>query len=230
MSAEAGAPPEAVLVPWIEASLAQGQHLLARGYQGQVLLYQDGGRRLVIKAPTGRGLLRALRRAMLRHEYRVYQALAGFVASPRCYGLYDDQYLVLEFVDGQSWRQARIEDRQRFFAGLLALIQDMHARGVAHGDLQKQDNIMLRADGRPCFIDFGVSVRRRSGFAPVNHYLFKTFRRMDLNVWVKLKYGGWTDDISDADRAYLDRSWVEWTAYRLKKRYRAWTARWRRSR
>ena len=72
---ELASPTEDALVRWIEVSLATGTNFLARGVQGQTLLYQDSLRRLVIKTPSGRGPMRWLATLMLRREARVYYRL-----------------------------------------------------------------------------------------------------------------------------------------------------------
>src|SRR5262245_35915339 len=54
-----------------------------------------------------------------------------------------------------------------FFAALRALVLELHARGVCHNDLHKENNILVGEDGRPWLIDFqldSVSRRRRRTF------------------------------------------------------------------
>ena len=211
---------EAALVRWIEDSLAHGSHRLGSGYQGQTLLYEHAGQRLVVKAPTGRGLRRWLALLMLRHEARVYRVLGRFPAAPRCYGLLRNRYLVLAFIDGELARYAEIPDREKFFAELLSHIQALHARGIAHSDLQKKDNLFVTRDGHPCLLDFGAAVVRKPGFAPFNHAHFRFAARLDLNQWVKLKYRGRFQEISVEDRCYYRRTVLERIARALKMAFR----------
>jgi hypothetical protein len=44
----------------------------------------------------------------------------------------------------------------RFFVELLALLEQLHARGIAYVDLHKRENIIRGKDGRPYLIDFQV--------------------------------------------------------------------------
>lgn len=208
------------LVRWIEQSIANGSHILAQGYQGRVYLFQGAHQRLVIKAPSGAGVLRWLRTRMLQQEYRVYRKLDGFNGSPRCYGLLCGRYLVLEYVDGLPLRHAPLEERAVFYQTLLDLIQELHARGVAHSDLKRKDNLLVVDGRRPCLIDFGAAIIRKPGFAPLNHFLFRTAQRFDFNAWIKLKYSNRLDEISAADRDYYRRTWVEKTARRTKRVYK----------
>ena len=211
---------EDTLARWIEDSLATGTHYLAHGYQGQTLLYRDNDRRLVIKAPAGRGIRKWIAMLMLRHEARVYARLTGFPAAPRCYGLLRKRYLVLEYIEGAPARHAAIADREAFFAELLEHIKTLHARGIAHSDLQKKDNLLL-VDGRhPCLLDFGAAVLRKSGFAPFNRFHYRFAERLDFNQWAKFKYQGRLERMSAADRVYYRRSRLEKLARTLKRAWR----------
>ena len=211
---------EDTLARWTEDSLATGTHRLAHGYQGQTLLYRDNDRRLVIKAPAGRGIRKWISTLMLRHEARVYAQLTGFAAAPRCYGLLRDRYLVLEYIEGAPARYAGIADREAFFAELLEHIKTLHARGVAHSDLQKKDNLLLVDGQHPCLLDFGAAVIRKSGFAPFNHFHYRFAARLDFNQWAKLKYQGRLENMSAVDRVYYRRSRIEKLARTLKRTWR----------
>jgi predicted Ser/Thr protein kinase len=211
---------EAKLAHWIEDSLATGEHCLARGYQGQTLLYRDNDRRLVIKVASGRGIRNWISTLMLRHEARVYEKLTGFPAAPRCYGLLRKRYLVLEYIDGAPARYTQITNREAFFAELLELIKTLHARGVAHSDLQKKDNLLLVDGQHPCLLDFGAAVIRKPGFAPFNHFHYRFAERLDFNQWAKLKYQGRLENMSTADRVYYRRSRLEKLARSMKRLWR----------
>lgn len=217
---ELASPSEDALVRWIEASLATGSHQLARGYQGQALLYVNDPVRLVIKAPAGRGFMKWLSRLMLRHEARVYRHLKDFSGAPRCYGLLRDRYLVLEYVSGVSMRHAEIGNREAFFAELLGRINELHARGIAHSDLQKKENLLVTDDGRPCLLDYGAAVIRQPGFAPFNHLRYRFAERLDFNQWTKLKYRGRFADMTENDQVYYRRTALEKLARALKRVYR----------
>ncbi|MBW1689866.1 MAG: hypothetical protein JRF35_07645 [Deltaproteobacteria bacterium] len=207
------------LLQWIKASVRDEKNILSRGYQGHVYLYHNKGRRLIIKAPMGWGLGKLIRLLMLRNEYRVYARLSGMRGIPRCHGLLENRYLVLEYIDGIPIRTAQISDRSAFFESLLTLIKEFHNAGVAHTDLKKKDNVLV-AEGRiPYVIDFGVAVTRKPGFAPVNHYLYSLASTFDFNAWVKLKYGGNYEDVTEEDSVYFNRTLVEKVSRWIKDNY-----------
>ena len=208
---------EDTLVRWIEESLAAGSHRLGGGQQGQVLLYSGNDRKLVIKTPVGRGPRHWLSILMLRHEARVYERLADFPAAPRCFGFLKRRYLVLEYVEGGLARHTNIPDREKFFSSLMTAIKTLHVRGIAHSDLQKQDNLLIRADGSPCLIDFGAAVLRKEGMAPFNHWHFRLACQFDFNQWVKFKYRKRLNEVPEADRRYYRRTPLERMARALKR-------------
>ena len=215
---------EAELKRWIEDSLASRSNILAAGYQGQILHYQDAGHNFLIKVPHGQGLARRFHLHMLRHEYRAYQKLGDFTGVPACYGLIDNQYLVLEFIDGRTIRKKRPLDEDEFHARLFDHIKAMHARGVAHMDLKRKDNLLVTGDEQPCILDFGAAVIQRKGFHPFNRYRYRLAKQFDYNAWIKHKYHDRsTDEISTVDRKYYKVTWAEAVAGKIKSLYTALT-------
>lgn len=204
------------LVRWADEQLASGENILATSNQGTVLHYRDDAYDLVLKTAMGSGTARRARQHTLEREYEAYGRIHDVPGVPRCYGMLDGRYLALEFVRGTPYREAAIPDRESWFAALLDTLQACHERGVAHGDLKNKSNLMNTEDGTPCVIDFGMTAVRREGFRPLNHLLFRFFRQLDLNAWVKHKYQGRFEDVSETDQALYRDSAIE----RLARRYR----------
>jgi predicted Ser/Thr protein kinase len=163
---------------------------LGSGYQASAHLYETSAGEVVVKQPHRGGPLGALWRSLLRREQAVYERLGGIAGIPRSFGLVGNG-LALEYVAGPSLREheARLADREAFFARLLTTIKAMHAAGVAHGDLKRKDNIIVASGERPYLIDFGIAVRRNARNGLFNRLVFEHIEQMDLNAWVKLKYG-----------------------------------------
>lgn len=202
-------PEPSVLLPWIHDSLARGQNILATSNQGTLLLFSAGGQELIVKTPMGNGLLRMARQKTLLREYRAYRRLHGLVGVPECYGFLEGHFLLLEYIRGKPYREAQIREREKWFDELLKVLQGMHQRGVAHGDLKTKGNLLVSEDEQPYVIDFGTAFIDKPGFHPLNNALFRLARRMDLNAWVKHKYYGRYGEASEADSKLLDYSWIE---------------------
>ena len=205
-------------VQWIERSLEQRENILAVSNQGTVLRYRAEGFDLVVKAAMGPGLLRAARQKTLLREYEAYRRLDGLQGVPACHGLAAGRYLVLDFVQGAPYREAAWTDRAAWFDAFLALLRAIHERGVSHGDLKSKSNILVTAEETPCVIDFGTAFLRKPGFHPINNRMFEYARRLDINAWVKHKYHGRYEDISEQDLRLLDYSRLEYLARKFSGR------------
>ncbi|NBB93020.1 MAG: hypothetical protein GVY32_07630 [Gammaproteobacteria bacterium] len=182
--------------------------LVADSNQGTIVRVQAPGLDLAVKSPRGRGIAREARRLSLRREFQAYRRIAGLAGFPRCLGLFGGCHLALEYLEGDLLRHAIPPDRPRFFDELRQIIVAMHGRGVAHGDLKSRKNVLVASDGRPAIIDLGAAVVRRPGWRPLNHWLFGYLRQIDLNGWVKLKYGSY-DRVDELDRHLVRRSRIE---------------------
>lgn len=208
---------EQEIICWMESA---APIRFGSGYQGEIYLYGKASERFIIKCASGKGVLRWLRSRMLRNEFAAYQRLREFDGSPRCYGLLDGKYLVLEYINGIPVRRAPISDPTRFFDRLFVFVEELHARGVAHADLKRQDNLLVVEGDTPCVVDFGMAILRKEGFAPVNHFLFRLACQFDFNAWIKLKYRKRMAEISAADRAYYHRTLLESGLREAKRAYK----------
>ena len=206
---------------WVENSLEQGQNILATSNQGTVLHFNQSGVEFLVKTAMGSGPVRHAREATLLREYSAYQKMQGIEGIPKCYGLVDGRYLVLEYIQGTHYRDAEFEDRDAWFASLLRIIRSFHERGVAHGDLKSKSNLLVTRKQRPCVVDFGTTVLYKRGLHPLNNALFEYLKRLDINAWVKHKYHGNYEAASPEDARLLDYSRFE----SLLRRYRKWKKR-----
>ena len=206
------------LLRWIETSLESGNNILATSNQGTVLLFEGDGQKFVIKSAMGRGAIRKARQATLEREYSAYLRLQGVAGVPACYGMLAKKYLMMDFIDGVPFREASWQDRNRWFADLLKIIQTFHSRGVSHGDLKSKSNLIAGRDGKPYVIDFGTTFVQKDGLHPINNYLFDYSKRLDINAWVKHKYHGRYKDASEEDLELLDYSKLEWLIRKVRGR------------
>jgi hypothetical protein len=184
---------------------------LGRGYQAKTELFQSPAGRFVLKRARGVSLWRLLGEVAIRREYEIYRRIRGVRGVPRCLGLLDDRILVIEYIDGATFRkhEPQLKDWDTFFAKLFETIQGVHAAGVAHGDLNRKDNILVGPGEQPYIVDFGVA----SFASPVTAFwanaVFRWMRQYDYNAWVKLKNRRQLDDLPAADAALYRPTWME---------------------
>jgi predicted Ser/Thr protein kinase len=173
--------------------------LISAGYQGSAYLYEQDGSKLVIKEAGGGFFSGWFHRMMLRREARIYELLADVAGVPHSPGMLDNTHLVLEFINGESMKEAckTLRDSDAFYDRLRTIISDFHAAGVAHGDLKRKDNVLVTAAEQPFVIDFGTAVARNGNLW--DRLTFRLVRRFDNHAWIKAKYGGDYDAISAED-------------------------------
>jgi predicted Ser/Thr protein kinase len=199
--------------------------LISAGYQGSAYLYEQDGSKLVIKEAGGDFFTGWFHRMMLRREARIYELLADVAGVPHSPGMLDNTHLVLEFIDGESMKEARrtLADSDAFYDRLRTIISDFHAAGVAHGDLKRKDNVLVTADEQPFVIDFGTAVARNGNLW--DRLTFRLVRRFDNHAWIKAKYGGDYDAISAEDLRWYRPTVLEKTFQFVQRLWRKVTFR-----
>lgn len=212
-------PDQAEVERFVKQQILSGTQALAGGAQSSVYLYIHPRGRFAIKVPRGNPLWRWLGRSILRRERNIYARLEGLPGIPRCHGLVAGRYLVLDYIEGESFRnaQGRLDPSHPFFDRLHETIEAIHARGVAHTDLKRKDNLLVQAGDIPCIIDFGAAVI--IGTNPLSRGLFRIARQFDLNAWIKLKYDGY-HNIPLEHRGRLRRLGIERASHWIKRRVR----------
>ncbi len=211
---------ESELTEWVKTHLNSDKVSLSAGYQGKTLLFNERQHKLVIKVPLGNFITRPINRALLRHEYKIYQKLEGMTSIPVCYGMAGNEFLVIEYIKGQTIRQNRPSTDSDYFKKLFVAIKEMHQRKVAHFDLKRSENLLVTESGEPKLVDFGVSVLRKPGLHWFNQYLFKLAVQFDYNAWARHKYYKQMDLLSDEDKPYYQKTKVEIISKKIKRIYK----------
>lgn len=185
------------------------QPLGGRGHTSATFQAEVDGVTYVVKTPRRRGLAGWLTCRFLRREHQIYRRLAGVASIPRCMGLTGGSQLVLEFIEGRPLQRTDAVLAPSFYDELWQIIEVVHRRGVAHGDLKSRDNILVKPNGSPALVDFGAAIARRSGFHPLNRFLFDLACQLDVNAYLKHKYDNHLENMSAQDRAIYQPSKIE---------------------
>ena len=186
--------------------------LTNQGHQGIAFKVLVDGQSFLIKRTNKIGVFtRRVSEHFIQHEYKIYQRLEGIAGIPKCYGLSDDGSLILEYIDGNSYREKEhiLENRDQFFIDLLALILSIHKAGVSHGDLKRKDNILIGENNQPYLIDFGAAMSLNSKNQFIKRWLYNFSKQTDLNAWIKHKYFRQYDQIEKDDLVYYSSSTVD---------------------
>jgi len=134
--------------------------------------------------------VRLLGRRQVMREMRALRRLQGIAGIPRCYGEAGRIGILMEPIEGERitrWCRRKRDQTGPMFEKLQRLVGQIHARGVAHIDLRKRDNILITEDGRPCIIDFNASFCFEPA-GPGARFLFPFLRRIDDSAVLKWKF------------------------------------------
>jgi tRNA A-37 threonylcarbamoyl transferase component Bud32 len=100
--------------------------------------------------------LRWLGRIVTRREVRNLKRCEGIGGVPQVLARTGPTTYIYEYIEGTSLDQ-RSALPPGFFERLLAVLQQIHARGLVHFDLNKRGNVLVGNDGQPWIIDFQLS-------------------------------------------------------------------------
>lgn len=178
----------------------------AGGTRPDVRVVDTDDRRIIVKDFRHSDLLFRLivGPILIRREYGALRKLMGVTGIPGLVGRIDRYALAIEHVPGVSLDrtpQPKLPDD--FYADLRRVIDDMHARGVAHCDLRSRGNVMLSEDGRPYVIDFAACVFRGRGLNPFFKWLFGQFVLADRNAVLRIKQRLSPQLVSDDEKTEL---------------------------
>lgn len=154
-----------------------------------IRLVEWNGVRLVVKDWAPRGRLRRLiqGRFMLTREHAFLSRLHGLPGIPRTFGFPDADSLAIEYLESRPVSQVHPHEYVAgYFDRLDSLVRALHERGVAHGDLDQEDNIMVMDDGSPAIIDFGGAIGQKV-WSPLHLVAYDLLTRHDLQCVERLR-------------------------------------------
>ena len=149
---------------------------LGAGGMGEVYLAEDRavGRRVAIKFLGNIGFEPDLRAHFTRETQMLARLEHPHIARLYEIGLHPNgtPYSVLEYVEGKPLDEycrehgSSLETRLRLFRLICGAVQYAHSRAVVHLDL-KPSNILVKDDGSPTLLDFGIARHLEDADRPV---------------------------------------------------------------
>ena len=178
--------------------MAEGE-LLKKDLFGEIRRVRGAhGSRIVRDASTAAIPVRWLARWLLRREARALAALGGIDGIPR---LLDQQHdrLEREYIEGKPMHEVRPR-APGYFRQCARQLRRMHRAGVAHNDLAKEPNLLVRSDGSPAFVDFQLATHTvRRG------WLFRVLAWDDVRHVLKHKRSYCPQSLTERQHAILAR-------------------------
>jgi serine/threonine protein kinase len=170
--------------------------------------------------------LRWLALALARREIHYLRRLDGIEGVPGFYRQEGPSGLVREYVEGTNLREYFYRDcgyrpGPEFFPRLFKILETVHQRGVAHNDLSKPENLIVRPDGSPALID--LQIAREARIPLVGRSIIRYLQANDRYHVEKLHRRYRPNDFSGAGRtsAALAKHWTIRLHGRFRRPYRA---------
>lgn len=145
-----------------------------------VRLCRAGGVAWVVKdfSPKSWVIKNLVGRPALRHELKALQKLQGLVGVPQNAYQVDAYAIAYHHMPGRVLAKCpRGEYAPTYFPALEKLVQDMHARGIAHLDIRYMHNVLVCDDGSPALIDFQTAVN----LPTYMKWLSRRLQRVDIS-------------------------------------------------
>jgi hypothetical protein len=159
------------------------------------------------------------------HERAIYAALEGVQGVPRWLGCVGQTGFAVEYIDARTLHHGDPVP-SGYFDRMQAILQAVHARGVAYVDADKRSNMLVGAGGQAFLIDFQIAIRRRDDWPwplrPVAARLVRYVQDKDLYHLYKHKRRLAPDELTpEEQRLSRRRAGWHWLHRKLTKPYRA---------
>lgn len=157
--------------------------------KADVLFYRLGDVGLAVKTYAARPFLirHLLGRWQTAHECSAYRQAAGIPGLPRFFGRLSPYALATEWIEGRTLESLRDESvDEEVFDRLAAVLEDLHAHGLAHGDLHHRD-VLLGDDGSVVLVDLSTAWWLGNDPGPLRRAGFERLRDLDRVALARLR-------------------------------------------
>lgn len=185
-----------------------------------VRLIRLDGRLCVLKdygaqAPVFKRILGAF---LVWREAVAYRRAAGVQGVPALIGTVGRCGLITQYIEAAEATSADPSlFTAEFFLALQDTVEQLHRKGVVHGDLKKLENVLVTPDGRPALIDFTAAFV--TGSSPLSAAVFPWIADDDARAITKLKLRCAPHLATEDEQRFLqERSAIE-KAFRWFRRY-----------
>jgi len=169
-----------------------------------ILLTAPDGVKFVMKDWSNRPLLFRVTwcRVAAAREIKVYEKLRGMRGVPQLICTLGYYGFIMEWLDARPLPRTKMRDLLglKFFEQLTDLVEEMHGRGIAHGDLRRR-NILRGLDGEPRLIDFETAVHARD--LTDGGRIFKMVSKVDHITILKIRARYFPESLTNDEKRKL---------------------------
>jgi len=157
--------------------------------KADVAFYRVGELGVVVKDYSERPIWvrQTAGRFFTRREAAAYRAAQGVPGVPEFLGRLGPFTLATRWIEGAPLSD-RVGERlePRFFERAAAVLDALHARGIALGDLHHRD-VIVAPDGSPWLVDFAMAWIAGEGAGSLRRALFRRCRDLDRIALARIR-------------------------------------------
>jgi len=178
------------------------------GSRPEVVLVDVDGARAVLKDyshsdPWFRRLIGPL---LVWREALALKRLSGQRGVPPLLRKIGRHAILVGYIEGRSAKECpRGSLPPEFFERFYRLVDEMHARGVAHCDLRSEGNILVTSGGEPAFVDFVAHMGRPSWWNLPMRWAYARLCEADRVAVARMKRTHAPDALTPEELAALAR-------------------------
>jgi predicted Ser/Thr protein kinase len=194
-----------------------------RGLQSSVYLVEKEGQRAAVKdfsAVENKAFRRFVAPFLISREAKTLQALKGTPGVPEYFGKVDRHAFAMEYIEGTpvaDFQEGELDPV--VFPRVQEVIDEIHRRGVSHGDLKRRSNLLVTPDKKVYLIDFAAAtIGNRTGRF-FSNWLQKKMAEIDDKSLAKIKKFAAPELLTEDDLYKLNnKTGLEKLARKLLKR------------
>lgn len=162
-----------------------------RGYQSSVYLVEKDGRRAAVKdffLVQNKAFRRWIAPFLIAREAKALRVLNGTFGVPQFYGKIDRLAFAMEYIEGTpiaDFEEGRLDPA--VFPRVQEVIDEIHRRGVSHGDLKRRSNLLVTPDKQVYLIDFAAATIGNRPLRFFSNWLQKKMAEIDDKSLPRIK-------------------------------------------
>lgn len=162
-----------------------------RGYQSSVYLVEKEGVQVAVKdfAQVPNNAFRhVVAPFLVARESKALRALNGTKGVPRFFGKIDRWAFAMEYVEGTPIADFKAGELDAaVFPRVQEVIDEIHRRGVSHGDLKRRSNLLVTPTQQVYLIDFAAATIGNRPLRFFSNWLQKKMAEIDDKSLPRIK-------------------------------------------